>query len=93
MKQAKFGYLIRYYRQKQGWTQAELAIKLGYDNSQFISLLERDQSKAPVYVLGQLIVLLGIPEEEVTKSLLSFYEDELKKQLDHGKRLAADQTA
>jgi transcriptional regulator with XRE-family HTH domain len=89
MKRIKFGNLIRDYRTKKGWTQAELARELGYDSPQFISLLERDQSKAPLYVLGQLIVLLGIPEGEIVESLVTHYQEELRAQINKGKKLAS----
>ena len=93
MKRLKFGNLIRDHRIKKGWTQAELARELGYDSPQFISLLERDQSKAPLYVLGQLVVLLGIPENEVIEDLVSHYEEELKTQISRGKKLASTRGA
>lgn len=93
MKRIQFGGLIRDYRLKKGWTQAELARELGYDSPQFISLLERDQSKAPLYVLGQLIVLLGIPESDIIESLVTHYQEELKLQLNKGKKLAGGRGA
>ena len=88
MKKINFGSIIRDHRIKKGWTQAELARELGYDSPQFISLLERDQSKAPLYVLGQLIVLLGIPEGEIIESLVSHYQEDLRNQINKGKKIA-----
>lgn len=93
MKRINFGTLIRDYRLKKGWTQAELARELGYDSPQFISLLERDQSKAPLYVLGQLIVLLGIPENEIVENLVSHYQEELRGQINKGKKIASGRSA
>lgn len=67
----------------------QLAEALGYETPQFISLIERDQSKVPVNVLGQLIILLGIPEDEVVKRLVKSFQDEVLTQINRGKKLAS----
>lgn len=89
MKRALFGSLIREYRLKKNWTQMQLADALGYETPQFISLIERDQSKVPVNVLGQLIILLGIPEDEVVKRLVRSFQEEILTQINRGKKIAA----
>lgn len=89
MKRTLFGNLIREYRLKKNWTQMQLAQALGYETPQFISLIERDQSKVPINVLGQLIVLLGIPEDEVVKRLVKSFQDEILTQINKGKKLAS----
>lgn len=88
MTKAQFGLLIRDARLKKGWTQADLARELGYENPQFISLLERNQSKVPLRVLGQLIVLLELSEPEVISSLMTEYQREIMSELSQGKKLA-----
>lgn len=89
MTNPQFGQIIREARLKKGWTQADLARELGYENPQFISLLERNQSKVPLRVLGQLIVLLNISEAEVVSSLMTIYQHEIMDELTQGKKLAA----
>lgn len=88
MVKAQFGQLIRDARIKKSWTQADLARELGYENPQFISLLERNQSKVPLRVLGQLIVLLELSEPEVISSLMTEYQREIMNELSQGKKLA-----
>ena len=80
------GNMIRDYRTKAGWTQLELAEKLGYNTPQFVSLFERGLSKIPLETLGRLLVLLKMPEKEVLKIMLSNYEAELKSKLAQGKK-------
>ncbi len=90
MNDANFelGNLIRTYRQDKGLTQLDLAVKLGYESTQFISLFERGLSKIPFNVLGQLIVILGIPEKKVIDTLLKSYETSLKTEILLGKKTA-----
>lgn len=84
----ELGALIREYRVKKNLTQLNLAEKLGYDSTQFVSLFERGLSKVPHNVLGQLIVLLGIPEKKVLDTLMKAYEVNLKSEISLGKKTA-----
>ena len=90
MVKSKFGQIIKEARQKKGWTQSDLARELGYGNPQFVSLLERDQSKVPLRVLGQLIILLDLSEEEVIRDLLATYQAEVMMELNRGKKIVND---
>ena len=85
----ELGGLVREYRTKAGLTQLHLAEKLGYDSTQFVSLFERGLSKVPVYILGQLIVILGIPEKKIMKILLAAYQDQITAQITEGKLKAS----
>jgi transcriptional regulator with XRE-family HTH domain len=82
------GKLIREYRTKANLTQLDLANKLGYESTQFVSLFERGLSKIPLNVLGQLIVILGIPEKKVMDTLVKAYESNLKSEILQGKKIA-----
>lgn len=84
----ELGSLIREYRVKKGLTQLHLAQRLGYNSTQFISLFERGLSKVPHSVLGQLIVILGIPEKKVLDTLMKAYETNLKSEISFGKKAA-----
>jgi transcriptional regulator with XRE-family HTH domain len=84
----ELGTLIRNYRQNKEMTQLELAQKLGYDSTQFISLFERGYSKVPHNILGKLIVILGIPEKNVLEILIKDYEVNLKSEISLGKKMA-----
>lgn len=88
MNRPQFGSLVREYRLKRGMTQSELAAELGYTNPQFVSLVERDQSKAPLSMLGQLIVVLEIPEEEVQSLLMNHYRSYIDSELSMGIKTA-----
>jgi transcriptional regulator with XRE-family HTH domain len=84
----ELGALIREYRVKKNFTQLNLSEKLGYDSTQFVSLFERGLSKVPYNVLGQLIVILGIPEKKVMDTLMKAYEVNLKSEISSGKKTA-----
>ncbi len=84
----ELGTLIRNYRQDKEMTQLDLAKKLGYDSTQFISLFERGVSKVPHNILGKLIVILGIPEKMVMQILIKDYETSLKSEISAGKKMA-----
>lgn len=82
----ELGQLVRDYRQKANMTQLELANKLGYESMQFVSLFERGLSKIPPKVIGKLVIILGIPEKKITKSLVDVFVTSLTEQIDEGKR-------
>lgn len=84
----ELGTLIRNYRQHKEMTQLDLAKKLGYDSTQFISLFERGVSKVPHNILGKLIVILGIPEKTIMQILIKDYETSLKSEISAGKKIA-----
>jgi transcriptional regulator with XRE-family HTH domain len=79
------GLLVREYRTKSGMTQLDLAAKLGYESTQFVSLFERGVSKIPFETLGQLIVILGIPEKKILKALVEAYESDISARIQSGK--------
>ena len=87
MKSNDFGELIRIYRLKKGWTQLELAQALGFEKAQFISLIECNNSKCPLKVLGQMIVLLNIPEKAIIECLKKSYVDSLIVEIEVGKKM------
>lgn len=82
----QLGELIRECRHKIGMSQKELANKLGYTQPVFVSLIENGGSKVPLQTLGELIVMLQIPEKRVTKILLDSYALRVKSELSLGKR-------
>jgi len=84
----ELGALIKEHRVRKNLTQLNLAEKLGYDSTQFVSLFERGLSKVPHNVLGQLIVILGIPEKKVLDTLMKAYEVNLKQEISSGKKTA-----
>ena len=84
----EIGTIVREYRLKKGMTQLELSQKLGYETTQFVSLFERGISKIPLATLGQLVVLLGIPEKKVMETLVKAYESHLRQEIVEGKQVA-----
>lgn len=82
----ELGMLVREYRQKAGMTQLDLANKLGYESIQFVSLFERGLSKIPNKVIGKLVVILGIPEKKIVKTLIDVYATELNAEISEGKK-------
>lgn len=82
----ELGALVRDYRTRQNMTQLELANKLGYESMQFVSLFERGLSKIPLKVIGKLVIILGIPEKKITKSIIDSFANEVIGQIEEGKR-------
>jgi transcriptional regulator with XRE-family HTH domain len=77
--------MIKEYRKKAKLTQEQLANKLGYECSQFVSMVEAAKAKPPHEMLGQLIFLIGLPEKEVIEYLAKKFNADLKTQLEAGK--------
>ena len=83
-----FGLLVRNHRLARGFSQGDLAKKLGYTTPQFVSIMERGESKIPLDTLGELIVILGLPEKELHESLLAATEAEITRKFSSGKKRA-----
>lgn len=81
----KIGERIRKAREKSGMTQFQLARKLGFGSSQFVSLFERGLSKVPNDVLGKLVVILGLPEKKLIKQIVAEYNENLVDEIHRGK--------
>jgi transcriptional regulator with XRE-family HTH domain len=79
------GQTVRDYRQKAGMTQLQLSKKLGYESMQFVSLMERGLSKIPLKTLGQLIVILKLPEIKITQQLIQQEQKKLLSEIRVGK--------
>lgn len=82
----EIGQMIRTYREKKGMTQLDLSKVLGYETSQFVSLFERGLSKAPLEVLGQLVVILGLPERNFKNLIFKDFQNEVNERLRSGKK-------
>jgi transcriptional regulator with XRE-family HTH domain len=89
----ELGQLVREHRMEKKMTQLELAQKLGYNSTQFVSLFERGMSKVPINTLGQLIVVLGIPEKKVTQILIGAYRTQVMDEISKGKATAVSKAA
>lgn len=76
-----FGTYLKTKREQCGLTQSEVAQKLGYGSSQFISNIERGISNVPVKALKSLIMLYQLDPGEAVDALLSEKRDKLIKAL------------
>jgi transcriptional regulator with XRE-family HTH domain len=85
----EIGQTVRNFREKKNMTQLDLAKILGYETSQFVSLFERGLSKIPMEVLGQLVIILGIPEKHFKAILLKDFELEISAKISNGKKTAS----
>ncbi|MBC7464577.1 MAG: helix-turn-helix transcriptional regulator [Bdellovibrio sp.] len=85
----KIAAMVREYREKAGMTQLELSTKLGYETPQFVSLFERGVSKIPLETMGQLVVILGIPEKKILDSLVDAYRVSTKEKMSNGKKIVS----
>ena len=82
----QLGELVQKHRKQKGLTQMELAMKLGYDTPQFVSIIERGLAKIPMNTIGQLIILLDIPEKKIVQMHLDAYQTILKQEIQSGKK-------
>lgn len=81
-KTESIGTLIRIHREKSNMTQKALSDLLGYENPQFVSLIENGHSKLPLNVLGKVIEVLKIPEKKVIDVLLQAYQQEILSEIE-----------
>lgn len=76
--------LGRYLKQKRieaGFTQVDVANRLGYSTAQFISNFERGLCAPPIKNLRVLIKLYGLDPEEVLGLIMDEQESSLRKAL------------
>jgi len=59
--------ILKSKREKAGLTQLEVSKRLGLSSGQFVSLMERGQSKVPMETLGQLFVIFSVKPLERKK--------------------------
>lgn len=89
-KLSKLTNKLKAARESAGLTQMEVADKLGYSTSQFISNWERGLSAPPLKVIKSLAGLYGIPMEEIFDCILEITiaetESNLRKQFKMLKR-------
>lgn len=75
--------MIKEAREKKGLKQKEVGLFLGYQNGQFVYMIENG-AKIPLDTLGKLIVLLSMNEKEVMSTLLKDYIKSTKETLSRG---------
>lgn len=85
---ANLGHFIREARTAKGMTQAEVAKAIGFQSSQFIYMIEKNTSKAPLNVLGRLIVVLEMKESVVMDILVAEFLRTATLEVLEGKRAA-----
>ena len=73
----KFVQFLKKARQASGVSQMEVAVKLGYQSSQFVSNWERGRGMPPVQVLQTLAALYRVPEDKMFKAYLEFKTAEI----------------
>lgn len=75
------GKIIRNARIKKNLTQLDLAKKLGYDSTQFVSLFERGLSKCPTKTLGKICKMLDIDKDDVFNIIVDHHYRQTAKEL------------
>ena len=77
-------------REATGLSQKEVADRLGYATSQFVSNWERGQAQPPVDILRKLCAIYKISPDEMFQHILSTKVEQLKGNLErkfYGRRL------
>ena len=80
------GKFIKQKREQKHLTQKQMSDLLGYENPQFISLMENGHSKIPLNILGQLLSILSIPEKKAIDLLVESYRAEAKASISAGRK-------
>jgi transcriptional regulator with XRE-family HTH domain len=76
------GEFLQKKRQESGLSQGDLAAKLGYSTSQFVSNWERGLCSAPFSIMSKLVKLLRIDRDELLNLMMEDsrrgFEEKLK---------------
>lgn len=83
----EFHQYLKKVRHDNKYSQEQLAIKLGYNTSQFISNWERGVSLPPMDILAKIVTIFRLNKaevfkmyvEEITKKKLNEFQSALKK--------------
>jgi transcriptional regulator with XRE-family HTH domain len=86
MPASKLGSMIKTARLEKGLTQGEVAKALGFDSSQFVYMIESGTSKAPLDVLGKLIVILDLDEKEIMNILSGDFKKAAEEEIAVGRK-------
>lgn len=78
--------LVKTYRMKARVSQYQLAEIFGYTQPVFISLMENGMSKIPLQTLGELIVILKLPEKKVLSLLQKSITEQVTSEISVGKK-------
>ncbi|MBX2993385.1 MAG: helix-turn-helix transcriptional regulator [Bdellovibrionaceae bacterium] len=82
----KIGAMVREARLKKDMTQGQVAQLLGFQNAQFVYMIERNIAKVPLDVVGKLIVLLDLNESVIMDLLFSEFRDKAVREVKEGKK-------
>jgi transcriptional regulator with XRE-family HTH domain len=75
------GSLLKSARKAKNLSQGDVAKKLGYTTSQFISNIERNLANPPLGIIRKLVQLYGMNSEHIRDMLLVQYEKKVVKAL------------
>lgn len=76
------GQMFKKKRIELNLTQLDVAEKLGYDSTQFISLFERGMSKIPYPVIGKLCRIYKVKPQPIVRLITSEFKSELLKKME-----------
>ena len=80
-KPLKLATLLKEKRIEAGLTQKDIADKLQYTSSQFVSNWERGTCRPPLETLGVLVDLLGISKQDLIQIYMNTMEAEIRSAL------------
>lgn len=70
--------LIKEYREKNKLTQKQLSEMICYNNPQFLSLIENERNKLPLYMAKTFCEALKIEPQAMEKALVDDYRKRVK---------------
>jgi len=73
----ELGVLVKECRQEHGFTQIQLAKKLGYNSAQFISMVENGRVGMAFGKMRKICKVLDIPRVHVRDALMDDYYDKI----------------
>jgi transcriptional regulator with XRE-family HTH domain len=77
-KTASLSEFLKEKRASSGFTQSEVASKLGYSSPQFVSNWERGLANPPIPILRELTKLYKVSADEMFRRLMAEVEADLR---------------